>query len=348
MPLTDAEVRSILGWRKTQHRVVLQPSQPSYSVGDRLWIQEAWADVSTDNGPALLYRSDNQYRFLPDETQLAEHPGCMFSIWSGDLLAQGHGWRDAIDMSRSASRITLEITDIRMQRLQDITWPDAVYEGMAPPENCFSLGPGTERPRDEFRRAWTSNHGAGAWDANPLVAALSFQRVSARTFPEIWERKVRWPKGPGLLTDIVLFLRDRSLVAVCDPHDASRVNITLPLPEIANERTGERTSVISMVPPELRDIFIERCRRILESRASLTEQLRTNFLSKAVTKTSLGLIDSYLIHHEREVEQRGEAQLWQVAAEEFGLMWQALPKPAGTSLKDRGEFTRTLEAARLR
>jgi len=280
MPLTDAEVRAVLGWRKTQHRVALGPSQPSYSVGDQLWIQEAWADVSTKNRPARLYRADSQDHFSRHEAQLVESPGCLFSAGSGDPAVQDLGWRDAIDMPRSASRVSLDITDIRMQRLQDITWPDAVYEGMAPPENCYSLGPGTECPRDEFRRFWSSIHGADAWDANPLVVALSFRPVRPKTFAEIWERKGRWSSGPGLLTDIVLFLRQRCLVPEPDPNDSTRVNIILPLPEVTNKRAGRRSSVISLIPAELRKIFDERCGRILERRAQAADQARAQFLSK--------------------------------------------------------------------
>ena len=71
-------------------------------------------------------------------------------------------------MPRWASRITLEITDVRVQRLHAITEADAVAEGVSTP-GPFAV--------DHFRDIWSAINGADSWAANPWVWALTFRRL---------------------------------------------------------------------------------------------------------------------------------------------------------------------------
>lgn len=88
-------------------------------------------------------------------------------------------WRSSIHMPRWASRITLEITNIRVERLHDITEADAVAEG------CPGLlGPNPDfpdewdpSPVEEYRDLWNTINGSGSWDANPWVWVVEFKRV---------------------------------------------------------------------------------------------------------------------------------------------------------------------------
>ena len=88
-------------------------------------------------------------------------------------------------MPRSLSRITLELTDVRVERLQDISEADALAEGVTPKWEPGCSGRLMEAFRGfSFRPAasayadlWESINGAGSWDANPFVWALSFKRV---------------------------------------------------------------------------------------------------------------------------------------------------------------------------
>ena len=125
--------------------------------GDRLWVRETWAPerdgtgCPDDNG--VLYR--------------ATDPG-----W--DVEDTGLRWRPSIHMPRAASRILLEITNVRVQRLQEISGPDCWAEGIAAAGwDCERYGSVVEC----FRDLWESINGSGSWDANPWVWAITFRRL---------------------------------------------------------------------------------------------------------------------------------------------------------------------------
>ena len=143
------------------------------SAGDRLWVRETWQH-NIGNGPPLIYRADH---------------GAAQSVYEADLATGAwkvavSGWRPSIFMPRSASRILLEITDVRVQRLQEISDEDARAEGVSDggclscgnPEPC---GCGNPQPdaRDGFAWLWESINGPDSWDANPWVWAITFQRL---------------------------------------------------------------------------------------------------------------------------------------------------------------------------
>lgn len=121
---------------RIQARIRWQP-------GDRLWVKETWALGDLE----AIYRADD--------------PEC-------DV----YRWYPSIHMPRWASRITLLVTDVRVQRLQDISEEDARAEG-APPwtgaHQSYVTG---------FYNIWATINGPGSWDANPWVAAISFERVT--------------------------------------------------------------------------------------------------------------------------------------------------------------------------
>lgn len=127
--------------------------------GDTLWVRES-IDKVTEKGDAEIgYKAD----------------------WQGD--ARGLGWRPSIHMPRWASRLTLTVTDVRVQRLQDISEDDAIAEGaqaswgLDPAD--FIAGKGRESFRDShrlgFRNLWIRINGQDAWDTNPWVVAYSFR-----------------------------------------------------------------------------------------------------------------------------------------------------------------------------
>ena len=156
-------VRAIQAGRKTMTRRVVKP-QPSVDEseerqwkcpygepGENLWLRETfqWDGVGTD----VVYRAD-----FDDETAKSIVEG------SGDR------WRPSIYMPRWASRILLDVTDVRVERLQDISESDAMSEGVA------SL--------DEFKCLWDAINGKRgySWDSNPWVWVVSFRRVWVVSF----------------------------------------------------------------------------------------------------------------------------------------------------------------------
>ena len=130
-------------------------------VGDRLWVREAFFDH--DNGrPMPATRSELlervEYRATPWDHEFADPEEC-------------GPWRSPIHMPRWASRLTLKITEVQVQRVKEIGRIDAQAEG-------FERTPGLPiDPRDWFRSRWDSinaKRGFG-WDANPWVWAITFQ-----------------------------------------------------------------------------------------------------------------------------------------------------------------------------
>ncbi len=186
-------VRALLDGRKTQTRRVLSaksgigpahtvqrlgahwlacefdrkwPLRLPYATGDRLWVREAWS------GDYDMRAIKPQDRFGP-----ARQP-----IWYwADTKRDCGQWerpRSPIHMPRWASRITLTVTDVRVQRVQDISNENAIAEGIEPHGHAFT-GYGKQAdvwmaPYDSFASLWNSIHGPGAWDANPWVCALAF------------------------------------------------------------------------------------------------------------------------------------------------------------------------------
>ncbi len=156
-----------------------------YAPGDRLWVREAWQTGTSDDGPQISYRATPDY-FKIDAWDGEDFgvgpsfnegrcPGATFSHWLPDVLADDGPWRSPIHMPRWASRLTLTVTDVRVQRLQDISSADAIAEGCPPYANSATIDCDTPNPRDDFKRLWNSIHGTDAWDANPWVAAISFE-----------------------------------------------------------------------------------------------------------------------------------------------------------------------------
>jgi hypothetical protein len=135
--------------------------------GNLLWVRETWTSDVRNAGTA------------PGQIERTE------PIWyraGGDPLRAtpmsipSTRWRPAIHMPRWASRITLRVTEIRVERLHAITEADAEAEGapavLVPPD-------GGSAPHVEgFRELWDSINGAGAWEANPYVWVISFERVT--------------------------------------------------------------------------------------------------------------------------------------------------------------------------
>lgn len=122
-----------------------------YAVGDRLYVREAVTWVSAWG---WRYRADN------DDLTEKRATGEVYKL------------TPSIHMPRAASRLTLTVTDVRVQRLQDISEADAVAEG------CRGyISPDGEdgvSPQEEYRALWNSLNGPGAWEANPWVAAYTF------------------------------------------------------------------------------------------------------------------------------------------------------------------------------
>lgn len=106
-------------------------------------------------------------------------------VWVEELIDQPRLQRktvSAIHMPRWASRLTLEVTDVRVQRVQEISWSDAIAEGMKDPRRAAIRIDPERGPIGAFKDLWDSINGPGSWASNPWVWAITFRRVE-RTNP---------------------------------------------------------------------------------------------------------------------------------------------------------------------
>lgn len=184
------EVVAILAGRKSQHRVVLKdqatwervgdailrryPRQKSglpYQPGDRLWCRETWAwSPFASMPPSPEYPQFLDYRAAHEEETAA-----------GPRVDSK--WRPSTTLPRWASRITLLVTDVRVERLHALTDDDAKAEGLEWVAPTYGISGMAETwsasPREAFRGLWNSIHGYAAWPANPFVTVLSFRPIRA-------------------------------------------------------------------------------------------------------------------------------------------------------------------------
>ena len=128
---------------------------PYGQPGDRLYVRETWAAPHALDG--------HTPRFMPRGTRM--HYAATED--RGGLL-----WRPSIHMPRWASRITLEVTEVRVERLQAISRGDAMAEGC--PFANMAAGPD---PRDWYRDLWNEINGPGAWGLSPWVWVVAFKVV---------------------------------------------------------------------------------------------------------------------------------------------------------------------------
>lgn len=119
-----------------------------YAPGDRLWVREKWSP----SDPRPVYAADPMFDGMRD----------------GDFA---WGWKPSIHMPRWASRLTLTVTDVRVQRVQEITHSDALAEGVD-----YDVSKPDGAPAQRFQRLWNSlNRSRGfGWDVNPWVVAVTF------------------------------------------------------------------------------------------------------------------------------------------------------------------------------
>lgn len=159
---------------------------PYGQPGDRLWVRETFVqgwdyDPITDR----IKQCDADGKQLPTQTWYRAD-GADIGWCDADGWQANTPWKPSIHMPRAASRITLEITSVRIERLQDISEADAMAEGATPiPDpcdhvrlTCADIGCSGPQPyRVGFRSLWQSINGPDSWAANPWVWVVSFKRL---------------------------------------------------------------------------------------------------------------------------------------------------------------------------
>lgn len=186
-------VQAILDGRKTQTRRVCKPQpeigllrgdldyqwydtdwecaihtgdgfEPKYEKGDILWIRETFVDVGEK---ADQYFNGVRFHYKANE----DFVGC----WP---------WKPSIHMPKAAARIFLKVTDVRVERLQDISQEDAEAEGVKIDDDGLSCWNYLKNnwddfaPEDSFESLWQKINGKTyPWEANPWVWVYTFERI---------------------------------------------------------------------------------------------------------------------------------------------------------------------------
>lgn len=139
--------------------VVSYRVRPRVQPGDRLWVKETFAPLHGAAEGSYMYRATYHHADLK--------------------------WKPSIFMPRVGSRITLEITRVRVERLNDISEADAIAEGASAPTGKHgsypapwaTSVPGPVNYRESYRKLWESINGARSWTLNPWVWILEFRRA---------------------------------------------------------------------------------------------------------------------------------------------------------------------------
>jgi len=152
---------------------VLTLGQGFGCIGDRLWVRETWRGVIGINSPHEPLKTGIA-RYTPDQEY------CLRVEYRATQGVDAEPWRPSIHMPRWASRITLEITAVRVERLQDISEKDARAEGVCGEAEAAESGlRWHDKPLRAFRFLWQSIKGPESWDKNPWVWVLEFKRVDS-------------------------------------------------------------------------------------------------------------------------------------------------------------------------
>lgn len=156
---------------------------PYGQTGDLLWVKENWAqrlDRDHLNGTQLYAAGVREAWYWADGPSKCCNTGCAGA--AGRV-------RTARFMPRWASRITLRVTDVRVQRLQEITEAEALAEGAAP---MLVPPDGGSCPHVEgFRVLWDSIHGPESWGRNPWVWVICFETIKANVDHVIQAERMR-------------------------------------------------------------------------------------------------------------------------------------------------------------
>ncbi len=159
--------------------------KPRYQQGDVLWVRETWCELARVDSSGYTHYDDCNYYYATDgdyQIDLCDADGFY-------LDDQRMRWRPSIHMPRAAARMFLRVTDVRVERMQEISEGDAIAEGCEgipcdhpsgryACEDCMNTG-WREPPIVMYHELWdelNAKRGYG-WDTNPWVWVITFERI---------------------------------------------------------------------------------------------------------------------------------------------------------------------------
>jgi len=158
---------------------------PFGCIGDILWVREIFANVKFK--PSA--KGNNRGIVIPDYTNTDRIIYKADELDLTKLMYPCFNWKPSIFMPKSACRIRLQITDIKVERLQDISEEDAKKEGISKFNHGYTGSPKgvlykdykynthTLSPKESFKSLWQSINGKESWLNNPFVWVISFKKI---------------------------------------------------------------------------------------------------------------------------------------------------------------------------
>lgn len=173
---------------QTDHSKLMLPGEdeafnrlwPRWDVGDRLWARETCRAEELPSGlDGVRYLADDSFTPIENSEEASEKWFVLACYGMKKSGTAEYRKVPAIHMPRWASRILLEISKVRVERLNDISEADAKAEGVSWNRNPGAVAlHGAETARDAYRTLWDQINGAGSWNANPWVWRISFRRIT--------------------------------------------------------------------------------------------------------------------------------------------------------------------------
>lgn len=156
---------------------------PYGQPGDSLWVRETWGMFEPN--PDMVERKESgfDWKWIAQnptalaywKRRVAYRASCMGTSYGNDPEVKR--WRPSIHMPRALSRITLEITGVHVERLQDIGVEECIAEG-ANVHQAEIIKHGCSASIMAYRSIWESINGTDSWDANPWVWVIEFKKVT--------------------------------------------------------------------------------------------------------------------------------------------------------------------------
>lgn len=206
------ETRRIVKPRHLQNDNVDLAKCPYGQPGDILWVREAWKPIGWDFEDGIVrvkfkdgtttmevpFSEDNDLlgdrtlNFMIKCSERMHNKGVEYDngededscSWSSDLIDRSTGWRPSIHMPKNFARIWLEVTDVKLQRLQDITEEEAKAEGVKKGRLIPHGRIGETSYTEGFYITWLNLHGSSSVIENPLVWAITYKVLSTTGKPE--------------------------------------------------------------------------------------------------------------------------------------------------------------------
>ena len=165
----------------------------SCSVGDLIWVRETWGVIShsfdedgilmewTPDRPALPIKELKHGKGYYTGHAIYRADGEM--QWCDEFGEENSAWHPSIHMPKAASRITLKVADVRIERVTDISDEQAVSEGMPSREEAqrMAVSAGLEwydRPTKWFKRLWQQIYGDESWSPTQFVWVIEFEMIN--------------------------------------------------------------------------------------------------------------------------------------------------------------------------